>query len=189
VIRPAGRWVDERGGMDYLGGEFLTWLWWRSSTKPEFRHPDGSAVYVHVDEHLELRGERGAARRTILRAGLPGASAEAKAALRNGKTVAAARLLFARGEEEIALTLRGDDLDVSGVRLPAPEGKDAEDRLTASLDRVERLYADLDLCLRAFLEVRCSPRWEEEVAALRAWGESPSEEERQVVPAPEASPA
>ena len=178
MIRPAGRPVDERGGMDYLGSEFLTWLWWRSSSQPEFRHPDGASVFVHVDEYLELRGERGAARKTVLRAGIPGASAEGKAALRNGKTVASARLLFARGEEEIAFTLRGEDLDVSGARLPAPEGKDAEDRLAASLDRVDRLYGDLDLCFRAFLEVRSSPRWDAECAAIRAWGEAPSEEER-----------
>jgi hypothetical protein len=164
--------------MDYLGAEFLTWLWWRASTKPEFRHPDGTPFYVHLDEYLELRGERGAARKTVLRAGCPAASAEGKTALRNGKTVAAARLLLARGEEEVALTLRGEDLDVSAARLPAPEGKDAEERLAASLERVERLYRDLDLCLRAFLEVRCSPGWEEECAALRAWGEAPSEEER-----------
>jgi hypothetical protein len=182
MIRPTGRPVDERGGMDYLGQEFLTWLWWRSSARPDFRHPDGSEVYVHVDEYLELRGERGAARKTVLRSGVPGASAEGKAALRGGKTVAAVRLLFARGEEEAAFTLRGEDLDVSALRLPAPEGNDAEERLAASLERVERLYRDLDLCLRTFLEVRCSPRWDEEVSALRAWGESPSEEEKAGLP-------
>jgi hypothetical protein len=164
--------------MDYLGPEFLTWLWWRSSTRPEFRDASGDAVYVHVDEYLELRGERGAARKTVLRAGVPGASAEGKAALRNGKTVAAARLLFARGEEEVSFTLRGEDLDVSGARFPAPEGEDAEERLAATLARVERLYADLDLCLREFLEVRTSPRWEAESEAIRAFGAAPSEEER-----------
>jgi hypothetical protein len=163
--------------MDYLGQEFLTWLWWRASTRPEFRQADGSAFYVHVDEYLDLRGERGAARRTVLRAGMPGASAEGKSALRGGKTVAAARFLFARGEEEVAATIRGEDLDVSGARFPSPEGKDYEERIAASLDAVDRLYRDLDACLRVFLEVRTSPRWEEECAALRAWGEAPSEEE------------
>ncbi len=119
------RVIDERGGMDYLGPEFLTWLWWRSANAPEFLHPDGTAVYVHVDEYLELRGERAAARRTVLRTGMPAASAEGKVALRHGKVVTAARILLARGEDEIAFTLRAEDLDVSAAKLPAPEGADA----------------------------------------------------------------
>src|SRR5205814_9655291 len=104
MIRPVDRPVDERGGMDYLGPEFLTWLWWRASVEPEFRHADSTSVYVHVDEDLELRGERAAARKTALRAGMPAASAEGKVALRGGKVVSAARLILARGEEETTFT-------------------------------------------------------------------------------------
>jgi hypothetical protein len=179
MIRPAdGRPVDERGGMDYLGSEFLTWLWWRSTTQPEFVHPDGTAVYVHLDEYLELRGERAAARRTVLRSGMPAASAEGKVALRHGKVPTAARLLLARGEEEVALTLRAEDLDVSAARLPAPEGATSEDRLQASLESVERLYADLDLCFSTFLTVRCSDGWDAEARRVREWAGAPSEEER-----------
>lgn len=80
MIRPKDRPVDERGGMDFLGPESPTWLWWRTSTSPEFVDASGDAFFVHVDEFLELRGERGAARKTSLRAGMPGASAEGKVA-------------------------------------------------------------------------------------------------------------
>ena len=126
MIRAKDRPVDERGGMDWLGPEFLTWLWWRASVAPEFASPDGSALYVHIDEFLELKGERAAARKTSLRSGMPAASAEGKVALRNGKVVTAARLLFARGEEETSLTLRAEDLDVGGGRPPAPDAAEAE---------------------------------------------------------------
>lgn len=178
MIRPKDRPVDERGGMDFLGPEFLTWLWWRSSTSPGFLDVAGDEFFVHVDEFLELRGERGAARKTTLRAGMPGASAEGKVALRNGKTVTAARVLFARGEEETALTVRADDLDVSALRPPRPDGERAEERLVASLSGVRRAYADLDACYLAFLSVRCSPAWEAEAARIRAFGAAPSEEEQ-----------
>ena len=80
MIRRMDRPLDPRGGMDWLGPEFLTWLWWRSTTDPKFLHADGTEVYVHLDEYLELRGERAAARKTTLRTGMPGASAEAKVA-------------------------------------------------------------------------------------------------------------
>ena len=177
MIRPTGQPVDERGGMDYLGPEFLTWLWWRARVEPEFRHRDGTSVFVHVDEYMELRGERAAARRTVLRSGMPAASAEGKVALRHGKVVTAARLLFARGEEETALTLKAEDLDVSAARLPAPEGESSEERLAASLASVRRMYEDLDLCYSTFLEERTSERWEKSATAIRSWAASPSEEE------------
>jgi hypothetical protein len=145
---------------------------------------DGITLYVHVDEFLELRGERAAARRTSLRAGMPSASAEGKAALRHGKVVTAARLILARGDEETALTLRAEDLDVSAGRPPSPEGESSEERLENSLGAVRRLYADLDLCFTRFLDVRCSERWDAEVAAIRAWAAAPSQEERTFVENP-----
>lgn len=178
MIRPKDRPVDERGGMDWLGPEFLTWLWWRSTVEPEFTDAAGDRFFVHVDEYLELRGERAAARKTSLRAGMPGASAEGKVALRHGKVVTAARLLFARGEEETALTVRAEDLDLSGLRPPTPEGEQAEERLAASLASVRRAYDDLDACFASFLAVRCSGAWDAEAEKVRRFGSAPSEEER-----------
>jgi hypothetical protein len=168
---------DDRAGADFLGSEFLTWLWWRAAVEPRFAHPDGVEVWLHLDEHIELRGERSAARRVALRAGMPGASMEARAALRSGKTVHAARFLLARGDEEMHFTLRGEDLDVSGLRLPSPEGETADERLEASLEALDRFQDDLDLCFSTFLAVRSSPAWPAEVDALRAWAAGPSEEE------------
>ena len=187
MIRRPDKPLDERGGMDWLGPEFLTWLWWRAGVSPEFVEKtlgsksgrgDPTSLYVHVDEFLELRGERAAARRTSLRAGTPGASAEGKVALRNGKVVTAARVLFARGEEETAMTIRAEDLDLSGVKPPKPEGEQSEERLAASLAGVRRAYADLDACFAAFLAVRCSDGWDAEAEKVRAFGAAPSEEER-----------
>lgn len=165
-------------GMEYLGPEFLTWLWWRGENNPCFHHPDGTEVYVHFDEHLEFRGERSAARRTVLRAGMPGASMEARAALRSGKSLVAARILLARGEDELRFTLRAENLGISGLRLPTPEGDTREDRLLACLEAQELFVEDLDLCFTTFLKVRCAPGWEAELAAVRAWGESPSPDEK-----------
>jgi hypothetical protein len=169
---------QDPAGMDYLGPEFLTWLWWRGESNPCFHHADGTEVYIHFDEHLEFRGERSAARRTVLRAGMPGASMEARAALRSGKSLVAARILMARDEEEMRFTLRAEQLAVSGLRLPSPEGETREDRLLACLSMQETFVEDLDLCFSTFLKVRCVPAWEDELEAIRTWGESPSADER-----------
>ena len=164
--------------MEYLGPEFLTWLWWRAETDPCFRHADGTEVYIHFDEHLEFRGERAAARRTVLRAGIPGASMESRAALRSGKSLVAARILMARGEDEMRFTLRAEELGVSGLRLPTPQGETHEERLLACLEMQETFVEDLDLCFATFLTLRCTPAWEAELASVRAWGEAPSPDER-----------
>jgi hypothetical protein len=178
-VRPSSnRPPDDHGGVEFLASELLTWLWWRASEDARFVHPDGAEIWVHVDEHMEWRGERAAARRATLRAGVPGASVEARAALRSGKVVSSARFLLARGDEEVRFTLRGDDLDLSGVRLPAPEGDDAEERFTASLDALDRVTGDVDLVLRTFLDVRCSDRWDETLEKIRAFAAKPSDDER-----------
>lgn len=187
MIAPNPKISDPRGGLDFLGPEFLTWLWWRAAEEPGFRHADGTEVFVHFDEHLEFRGERSAARRTVLRAGLPSGSTEARAALRSGKTLVAARLLLVRGEEERRVTLKAEDYDVSGLRLPPPEAGNGRERLEASLEALERAQDDLDLCFETFLRVRCGPAWPAEVARIRAWGAKPSEEEQSGQPTP--SPA
>ena len=185
MIRRPDRPIDERGGMDWLGPEFLTWLWWRAGVTPDFAElskaggrGEATTLYVHVDEFLELKGERAAARRTSLRSGMPGASAEGKVALRHGKVVTAARLLFARGEEETALTLKAEDLDLSSVKLPSIDSADAEERLASSLAAARRVYDDVDLLYRTFLDVRLSDRWDAEMRVMRAWVAAPSEEER-----------
>ena len=167
-------------GMEYLGPEFLTWLWWRAEVEPGFRHADGAQVFVHFDEHLEFRGERSAARRTVLRAGMPGASMEARAALRSGKTLVAARILLARGEDEVRFTFRAEQMDVSGLKLPRPEGDTRAERLQASMEAQELFLDDLELCFRTFLGVRCGPAWEAELERIRAWGRAPSADERLV---------
>jgi len=178
---------DARGGLDFLGPEFLTWLWWRAAEAPRFAHPDGTELFVHLDEHLELRGERAAARRTVLRAGVPGASAEARAAVKSGTTLVAARVLLVRGEEERRVTIKAEDLDFSGVKLPAPEAGPARERLEQSLEGLVHLEEDLDLCLKTFLDVRLSTAWTAEVERIRTWVASPSEDERASA-APAASP-
>ena len=99
-------------------------------------------------------------------------------ALRYGKVVTAARLLFARGEEETALTLRAEDMDVSSCKLPAVDSSDPEERLASSLSAARRVFDDLDLLYRTFLEVRCSDRWDAEATKMRTWVATPSEEER-----------
>ena len=168
----------DRGGLDYLGPEFLTWLWWRADADPCFRHPDGTEVYIHVDEHLEFKGERAASKRTVLRAGLPGASMDARAALRSGKLVVAARLLLARGEDEARFTLRAEDLEVSGVRLPTVEEGSSRERLEQSLENLEQFWDDLDLCFQSFLEARTGSAWAGQVEAIRAWGQAQSPDQK-----------
>ncbi len=181
--------MPEGVGMEYLGPEFLTWLWWRSDVEPGFKHASGDEVYVHFDDHLEFRGERSAARRTVLRAGMPGASMEARAALRSGKSLTAARILLAHGEDEVRFTLRAETMAISSLRLPAPEGDTREARLAASFESQEQFLGDLDLCLTAFLRVRCSDAWEAEAARIRTWGAAPSPDERMVTATPPADRA
>ena len=72
-------------------------------------------------------------------------------------------------------TLRAEDLDVSGVRLPAEEDGNPRERLEGALERLERFWDDLDLCYATFLERRTGGTgWAEDVAKIRSWGAADS---------------
>ena len=179
MIAPVGM-IDDRGGLDHLGPEFLTWLWWRADEDPGFTHADGQEVFVLVDEHLEFRGERAASRRTVLRAGAPSASVEARAALRSGKMLVAARLILARGEHESAFTLRSEDMDVSGLKLPQPsepKGMSPQERLAEGIETLERFWDDLDLGYATCLHRRTGEAGPEDVEKMRTGSARPSQDE------------
>ena len=67
-----------------------------------------------------------------------------------------------------------------GEQPTIDQARDYVDRLTSSLEAVDRLYDDVDLCLRTFLAVRCGDGWSAEATRIREWVESPSDEERAV---------
>lgn len=110
---------------DFLGDEFLLWLWWKWETRGgEFTLPGDpiGVVGIAIDDRVEF--EAGDDETSlVLRHGLTTRSQEARAALRNGRVPTKVRMLIAEATNQWTVTLDGASLAMGSVRLP----EDADD--------------------------------------------------------------
>lgn len=155
----------------FLGREFLVWVWWKSDLvegRMELGEAGPCEVWIDDQMILEARGE--VVEQTRLRGAAPGASAEAKDALRSGKVPTKARLSITRDEQEYSFVLDGESFALSGVRLPALLQDEKEERFYERMYLCEELEEMLASLFREFLALRTSPLWEARVVpAIRAW--------------------
>jgi len=153
----------------FLGREFLLWLWYRSEKGfGRLAGATGTEVDLWVDDRLLLRGEGQDAQRFDLRGGAPAASATARTALVEGRTVYAARFGLRREEREYSFELH-EDLSIRGLKLPDLDG-DEEDPVLGRLSEVEMLTEHLDDLFAAFCERRLAVTWEgDEEPRIQGW--------------------
>lgn len=152
---------------DFLGNEFLVWLWNESlgdSTKV-----GDHAVSIAFEKSLELDCVFGATGRCTLKSDAPTALAEAVAAARSGKVPRKASLLLGVAGQVYQFALAGEDLSISGLKLPEVENADSprvlfEERITLLRD-FTRWF---DQLFEQFCTVRASSSWERTVAAIRS---------------------
>jgi len=185
-LTPAARTQQSFGfdtsiGQEFLGEEFLLWLWFRWETAggefnlPAGRHqwlgPVPRYVGVAIDDVLQFAPSGDDDTVQTLRRGMPTRSAEARTALRQGHRVSHARLLIAEGERQWSVTLRGADMRCTGVKLPVDadgietDRERTDDRATNWRD-LHEIVAGL---FGVFVRVRVSESWAKEAAAIADW--------------------
>lgn len=156
----------------FLGREFLTWLWFQSDTQSGLVEPadGGSAVEVWFVDRLTLSGGGQGSSRVVVRSEEPGASWEARTALRAGKKVEQACLRIVREQREWGLIITGSTLAVSSVKLPAILTREEDDQTQERfhlLDQIDELVGALFV---RFMKLRFDrSNWTAEVEAMRSW--------------------
>ncbi|MGB9625922.1 MAG: hypothetical protein ACPMAQ_13790 [Phycisphaerae bacterium] len=163
---------DESRSKDYLGTEWLTWLWYRSRHEEVEVAPSngGDEAVERFEKSLQLDCPYGMTGSVSLRTDDPSHSPEAVAALTTGKLPVRAGLQIVHRGEAYACTVRGDRMHFSGVLLPAAAEpgnprvlfEERTARLRDFLDAVSASY-------NGFLKQRLSSRWPKLLAAIRAW--------------------
>lgn len=158
---------------EFLGEEFLTWLWFRIETDGgEFKLPGDRAVGIAIDDLLQFAPLGDDDHEQTIRHGLPTRTAEARAGLRQGHRVAKARLLVANGAQQWSLVLDAARMGCSSVKLPEDdeECETAEDRTADRTANWIALYDIVAALFDRFLKVRLSPAWlKKEAPAMAAW--------------------
>jgi hypothetical protein len=158
-------------GLGFLGEEFLTWLWFRIETDGgEFDLGAGRVVGVSFDDFIAFAPRDDDETEQTLRNGLPSRCMEASAALRNGRRLTRARLVFAEGDQTWSTILDGPTLNLTAVKLPEDDA-DADGALERNLDRIAgfwRLQQLVAQLYREFLRERLRPDYLETTGAAQA---------------------
>lgn len=153
---------------EFLGAEFITWLWFCETTQDGIFDLGGDLGQIEVgfEDRLTMSSTALDEQENSFKGGRPSMSLEAQTALRLGKLARQAKIRITQGEQEWQLVLRSAPLMMSAIRLPEITTKGGQTQFYERmflLEHLDRLYRAL---YQYFLTLRLSERWEEEVLPL-----------------------
>jgi len=166
-------WIAQATDLkDYLGNEWLLWLWWLTET--DDGNIPGTDLFVAITAALDMDCAWGVRGKQSLRGEIVGGGPtrlpEAGDALAHGKWPRKAGLIVSDGESQWELTLQADKLIASSIKLPeiedAPTPRELlEQRLQLTLAAARAL----DDAYAAFLKQRTSGGWPSKRESIGKW--------------------
>jgi hypothetical protein len=163
---------------DFLGNEFLLWLWHETENKGGEVSTAGGDVSVLFDRSLDLDCAYGQSGRASLRATGPTHMPEARDALRTGKVPRKAGMVLDVSKMQFSLTFNPESFSIGAARLPDVE--EAETPRVVFEERIgllRELSKSIDSMYESFLKVRAGSSWEGQSNSIRRWikqaGKSP----------------
>jgi hypothetical protein len=161
---------NEAGNFDFLGNEFLLWLWWHWETQSEtIALPDGSEVTGMLARTLALECPRGDSGKETITAEAPASLPEAAQAIRSGKLPRKAGMTLVRQGDQYELVLQAEKFAVSGAKIRTEEKAEGQGILEDRLESLRGLDETLNLLLAAFFERRIGKQWSGELEAICRW--------------------
>ena len=161
--------IPEGETREFLGLEFLTWLWYRGEVDHwNINFSPTDRVSYGMDELLALEPEDPTSCSHRLSGPVPVSSPEAQIGLQEGKKVSIARFFLVYKEREWSVTCHADNFQFSSLKLLKPTTADAEDRFVELAEDLEAVISLFDRIYISFLQIRLSPEWEQkELPAIR----------------------
>ena len=163
-------WVLDEASRDFLGNEFLLWLWFHIDTHGDtFKLTDGSEVSVMMARTLTLECPRGQTGHETITYEGPTGLPEARRAIQAGKMPRKVGLTLVRHGLQYEFTLHAETLGIGSARLPPSEEEDERARLDERATQLRNLIESLDLLFDAFGQARFAPEWNKELAKMQKW--------------------
>lgn len=170
----------------FLGREFLTWLLYHvEKSEGKFE-----GFHVHFGDRVVMRSLAGEIGEMRVKGDQPGNATDLRFAIAGGQTIREAELLFTARRRVFKLMLVAETFDMKGVKLPdelaepaaaqqRQRSKDSERELDEArtetavesrMQLLEELDGMLATAFNAFLDLRLSDAWAEEIVPeLRDW--------------------
>jgi len=170
--------VDIISEKNFLGQEFLPWLWYKSEERGGTVFlPGAGDIQVVFEKHMLLESGQGESLEKLICRGLQTELQEARTGLRMGKKLEQARIYLAKGDYEWRLTLGATLFEYRNASLPktvsaAEEAHDPMAWEAKVLERIgmsEEAMHTIDELFRLFLQVRTGSDWSQELDRLKGW--------------------
>jgi hypothetical protein len=163
-------WLPDEASRDFLGNEFLLWLWFTLDADSDtIKLADDSEVAVMLARSLTLECPRGQTGKETITSDGPTRLPEARRAIQAGKLPRKAGFTLVRHDHQYEFSLQGETLAVSGLKLPTPETEDEHARLDERVNLLRHFLETLDLLYDVFAQVRSGDRWAKELARMQKW--------------------
>jgi hypothetical protein len=165
-------WIADDASRDFLGNEFLLWLWFQLDGSSDIiRLNDKSDAACMIARTLTLECPRGqTGHETITHEG-PTRLPEAKRAIQAGKLPRKCGLTVVRHSDQYELTLHAETLAVGSAKLPNPPEDVTEPRakLEERATQIRHLIETLDLLYDAFGQDRLGKQWKDTLPNMQKW--------------------
>ncbi len=163
-------WVADPASVNYLGNEFLLWLWFLLETDSDtVLLADGSTATVMLARVLVRECPKAQSGNETIRSEAPNQLPEARRAIQAGKLPRQAGMILVRHDQQYELLIQAEMLSVSGAKLPTIEERNERLRLEERVTQLRHLIETVDLLFDAFSKRRLTAAWSDELERMRRW--------------------
>lgn|SRR5690554_5465226 len=159
----------EVANKQFLGTEFLLWLWYRVENEENIFTVRENQFEVSFDDQIMLEVQLAESEQTRLKGGAPAHSPEAYKAIQHGKRISRARMRLAHAEREWVFMIDAMSFAMSGIKIPAVLRDDEDDKIDERIYLIQELDDTWSTIYHQFLEIRLSDRWETETKAIQTY--------------------
>jgi hypothetical protein len=163
--------AHDNASRDYLGNEFLLWLWHTLNTESDtIELPDKTEVAVAFFKQLTLECPWAENGKEVITSDGPTQLPESRQAIQSGKLPRKAGLILSRQGEQYEFTLQAETFNISSATLPKLETNgDGRAKVEERIEQVRHLSETVDLLFKAFLDRRLASSWQTIHSRMVSW--------------------
>lgn len=164
-------WIRDSSSRDWIGNEFLLWLWYYSDVESDtIKVADDTELTFMIARFLTIECPRGQTGYDAITHEGPTRLPEARRAIQSGKMPRKIGLTVVRQDTQYEFALNAEIFGIGSAKFTVEEDvKGDRPRVERRVELWRELNMTIDLLYDAFLRRRCSSLWQVELECMQKW--------------------